>query len=160
MTELAETMTVISREEQKLYYGGYDANDCVWRCLAYINSNGKDYSADAAMRIAQNYYGNSFDEDNYAFEGSIKDFKSFANKFLSDNPDLKAQILFFDPNTTYGWNGNGYAIHAVVIIDNQPGKVKIFDPQNGNTCWINYSDVKNSTTKVVNVGGYYHAKGY
>lgn len=42
LAELAEAMTVVSLEEQKLYYGGYDDKDCVWRCLAYINSNGQD----------------------------------------------------------------------------------------------------------------------
>lgn len=52
LAELAEAMTVVSLEEQKLYYGGYDDKDCVWRCLAYINSNGQDYGAEAAMNTS------------------------------------------------------------------------------------------------------------
>lgn len=48
-----------------------DDKDCVWRCLAYINSNGQDYGAEAAMKLAQAYYGTSFDENNYEFKGSM-----------------------------------------------------------------------------------------
>ena len=91
-------MTVVSLEEQKLYYGGYDDKDCVWRCLAYINSNGQDYGAEAAMKLAQAYYGTSFDENNYEFKGSMAELSNFTKDFFSDNSGSATRVLVFDPN--------------------------------------------------------------
>lgn len=92
--ELAETMTVVSLEEQKLYYGGYDDKDCVWRCLAYINSNGQDYGAEAAMKLAQAYYGTSFDENNYEFKGSMAELSNFTKDFFLTIQVLQLESLY------------------------------------------------------------------
>lgn len=131
LAELAEAMTVVSLEEQKLYYGGYDDKDCVWRCLAYINSNGQDYGAEAVMKLAQAYYGTSFDENNYEFKGSMAELSNFTKDFFSDNSGSATRVLVFDPNDVPGWTGDGYSMHAVIIEKFTLDYFEVFDPQTG-----------------------------
>ena len=152
LDELAQVMPVLSESQQMAYVGGYDTNDCWWRCIAYLASCGTDYSADAAMAIASGYYGNNFDENNYAFSGSGYDHKDFASNYFSglEEDYCKGQILVFDPNTTRGWSGDGTSHHAVIIKGyDASGNMIIFDPQTETSSTISQSDV--SGAFVVNV---------
>ncbi|WP_286833787.1 MULTISPECIES: hypothetical protein [unclassified Proteiniphilum] len=152
LAELAKRMPVLSESQQMAYVGGYDANDCWWRCVSYLDSCGTDYSADAAMAIASGYYGDNFDENNYDFSGSGHDHKDFASNYFSgsEGNHCKGQILVFDPNTTPGWSGNGTSKHAVIINGyDASGNMNIFDPQTGTSSTINKSDL--SGAFVVNV---------
>ena len=46
LKELEKEAICLDESELRLYMGGYDPNDCWWRCIAYINSCGSNYSAD------------------------------------------------------------------------------------------------------------------
>ncbi|SCQ20830.1 hypothetical protein [Tannerella forsythia] len=133
LDELAKRMPILSEALQMTYIGGYDTNDCWWRCIAYLKSCGIDYDADAAMAIASGYYGDNFDENNYAFSGNGHDHKKFASNFFSGSEEgyCSGQILVFNPNTTPGWSGNGTSSHAVIIKRyDKSGNMVVFDPQN------------------------------
>ena len=82
LDELAKRMPILSEALQMTYIGGYDTNDCWWRCIAYLKSCGIDYDADAAMAIASGYYGDNFDENNYAFSGTDMIIKNLHLTFL------------------------------------------------------------------------------
>ena len=57
LKELEKEAICLDESELRLYMGGYDPNDCWWRCIAYINSCGSNYSADDAMEMAREYSG-------------------------------------------------------------------------------------------------------
>ena len=38
LKELEKEAICLDESELRLYMGGYDPNDCWWRCIAYINS--------------------------------------------------------------------------------------------------------------------------
>ena len=152
LDELAKIMPVLSECQQLTYMGGYDSNDCWWRCIAYLKSCGTSYDADAAMTIASGYFGDNFNENNYAFSGNGHDHKDFASNYFSglEGGYFNGQILVFDPNTTPGWSGNGTSKHAVIINGyDTSGNMIIFDPQTKTSSTISQSDM--SGAFVVNV---------
>ena len=53
LDELAATMTVIEKAEQEAYNGLY-ANDCFWRCVAFLKTG--IYSEAVAAGYAYNYF--------------------------------------------------------------------------------------------------------
>ena len=57
LKELEKEAICLDESELRLYMGGYDPNDCWWRCIAYINSCGSNYSADDAMEMAREIMG-------------------------------------------------------------------------------------------------------
>ena len=136
LAELAKRMPVLSECQQMAYVGGYDDRDCWWRCIAYLKSCGTDYSSGAAMNIAKEYYGDKFDEDNYAFIGDRKAHQNFASNYFSglDGNYCNGQILVFDPNAAPDGSGNnvstGSSRHAVIFEGyDEFGNLLLFDPQ-------------------------------
>ena len=63
LKEMEHEMPMIGSDEQRRFLGGYDPNDCMWRCFAYLN--GGSYTTTDAEYLACNDYGASFDSTNY-----------------------------------------------------------------------------------------------
>ena len=86
-----------------------------------------------AMEIARDYYGESFDENNYAFTGNGNDLQNFVNSYFSgtENNLGSGKIIVFNPANVSGWVGDMTSYHAVVYMgyDNE-GNFKYFDPKN------------------------------
>lgn len=133
LAELAKRMPVLSEYQQMAYVGGYDDHDCWWRCIAYMQTGGQDYSPDMAMSIASGYYGSNFNEESYAFSGNRDDYKNFISGYFSNLESgsyNSGQILIFDPNTTSGWEGDGSSYHAVIVTGyDDYGNMTVFDPK-------------------------------
>lgn len=128
------------------YMGGYDDHDCWWRCIAYFQSCGENYDADAAMGIARGYFGDNFDENSYAFTGTRHDAQNFVNAYFSgmEGNYCNGQILIFNPSTISGWSGDG-SYHAVVVTGNDgSGHLFIFDPRSGMSGIIDQEEVGSS----------------
>jgi len=142
LTELAEKMPVLNEYQQQAYIGGYDDHDCWWRCIAYLKSCGQDFDADAAMRLASGYYGEAFDENNYAFSGNRTELQDFADNFFSglDGNYCSGQIVVFNPNTVSGWEGDGTSYHAVVVQGYDESGIHLFDPVSRTTFTISSWD--------------------
>ena len=149
LTELAKRMPVLSECQQMAYVGGYDDHDCWWRCIAYIQSDGKEYTRDDAMAIASGFFGDNFNKNHYAFSGNIDDFKKFVSNYFgipeSGTYNL-TQIMVFDPNNSNisGLEGDGFSSHSVIIknyyFSNGEMYYDLFDPQAG----VDYQGVKQS----------------
>jgi len=113
---------------------GYDPYDCVWRCIAYLQSDGRNYDERAAYNAARAYYGASFNPASYGFKGSCNQLKALVADYQSRFPDFQksGEILVFnpalDPNVPIDGLG---AEHAVVVVSKieRVGFVKVFDPQ-------------------------------
>ena len=141
---LQREMPVLDEETLRSIYGGLDPNDCWWRCMAYISSNGQNYSADAAMGMASSYYGSSFDSSSYAFSGNAYDARAIASGVLGGAYTNSHQILVFNPSTLAGWEGNGSS-HAVVVKGYSNGVYTVFDPQNGEEVQISAFNLNNAS---------------
>ncbi|TKG93624.1 hypothetical protein EYV94_15355 [Puteibacter caeruleilacunae] len=149
LKEMENNFPVLQSKDIICVMGGYDPCDCIWRCLAYLDSCGTSYSAIDAENLASNYYGSSFDSTNYGFEGSYSDMDNLGAGVLGslwDDP-LRNKILVFDPNTISGWQGNGSSSHAVIIIGlNQNGdKWIVHDPQNGQDGEISIAELNQTS---------------
>lgn len=153
LAELAKRMPVLSEQMQMTYMGGLDPNDCVWRCIAYMNSCGTSYDPNAALAVASGYYGTSFDPNNYAFSGTKTDLAATVSGSLSSSY-CSGAILVFDPSQTPGWSGNGTSRHAIVItgyrMDNSGNAIyDVVDPQAGGaTSSIKASDLPSGSYSV------------
>jgi hypothetical protein len=145
---LKKEMPVLDEETQRSIYGGYDANDCWWRCIAYLKGDG-NYSADDAYALASAYYGSSFSSDSYAFSGNRNDFNSYISGYVTC-PDcgnyVSGQILVFNPNEISSWAGISGTMHAVVVTGRSGGSIVVYDPQNREHYMINASELNNSSS--------------
>jgi len=139
LDELAKVMPVLSEQEQRMYVGGYDNNDCWWRCIAYLKNCGSNYGASGAMALAQDYYGSSFNSNSYAFSGN----KTIGDDYITKNvinggSYCQGTIITFDPNDpalqSSGWSGVAGTMHAVILtgIDSS-GNFLVFDAKNNST---------------------------
>jgi len=146
LKQLEDEMKITDEKMLKGIMGGYDPNDCMWRCFAYLN--GSSYSADAAEELACNYYGESFDSTNYGFNGNMYDADGLGCDVLGSGWDdpFRQKILVFNPNDFTGWSGNEYSMHAVIITGEDAEKFYVFDPQSGMSGEILASEYANSTS--------------
>jgi len=123
--------------------GGTD--DCIWRCIAYYESGGTDYSADAAKSVASQYYGSSFDPNNYTFSGSHQDLNNYISNYeaKSNANYCTGQILVFNPCQISGWDGYEGENHAVIVdgYSSDGQYVNVFDPQSGSYSSISTSEL-------------------
>ena len=136
---LRKKFEIIENDSLEEMIGGLDSNDCWWRCIAYINSGGDNYTADDAYLMAETYHcltGQSFDPANYAFSGNGQDHKDCASQMLSG---LSGRILCFDTSGIPGWEGNG-TWHAVIVTGETGQNINIFDPQQGASSTISRTD--------------------
>jgi len=133
--ELAKVMPVLTELEQRMCVGGYDERDCWWHCIAYFKSCGTNFGDSAAMSIAKEYYGSSFNADNYAFSGNKVTADNYISQYITGKGTYcTGTILTFDPNDpklkSAGWSGIAGAKHSVILKDINNGYYRIFDPQN------------------------------
>jgi len=132
LKQLKEEIQITDEKMLKSITGGYDPNDCMWRCFAYLN--GTSYGANDAEDLACNYYGSdSFDSTNYGFTGTYYDADGLGCDVLGtiwDDP-FRDKILVFNPCDFTGWNGNENSMHAVIITGVDAEKYYVFDPQSG-----------------------------
>lgn len=125
LDELKRVVPHMSVTEMQMISGGYDDGDCFWRCMAYLQSCGNNYNQDAAMQMAQQYYGDNFDENNYALNVSAEEegddvrtqISNIANGMLGHSGNhCSGNILFFDPDNVPGFtNANSGNMHAVLL---------------------------------------------
>ena len=157
LDELSRCMQILDRVEQNSIWGGLDEHDCMWRCIAYLKSNGEHYTADDAMKLARDYAtskGEEFDEDNYAFRGNRTDYKNLISDYFGSTGYSGAvkQIMIFDPNTTEGFEGEEGYDHTVIIEGYDKNyDIIYFDPQNGQRGIIHRSDLDNESTFTLTV---------
>lgn len=146
LKQMEDEMPVVDEKILKSIMGGYDPNDCMWRCFAYLN--GGAYSASDAEYLACNYYGSSFDSTNYGFSGNMYDADALGCAVLGSmwNDPSREEILVFNPNDFTGWSGNGYSMHAVVITGKTADRFFIYDPQSGTSGEILASEYAASTS--------------
>ena len=139
-------MPVLDEATQKSICGGYDPNDCWWRCIAYIKSCGTSYSADDAMKLASAYYGSSFSDSSYAFSGNYQDCSNYISGYVTNVKDSYCQntILVFNPNKISGWQGISGSSHAVIVQGYSGNYVNVFDPQTGREANINVHELNGS----------------
>lgn len=140
LKELEEEAICLGDYELSLYMGGYDPNDCWWRCLSYVNSCGSNYSADDAMELARQYYGycgSTFSEDKYGFLGSSSDNRKCFDYFLGSGVNCgnsSREIFVFNPNLMEGMGiSPSGEYHAVVITKHEGSVMGYFDPQSGDS---------------------------
>lgn len=153
---LMEDFSAISAQELRAYVGGYDSNDCWWRCMAYIQSCGTSYSADDAYALAKEFYGSSFDENSYAFRGSYYDCMSYISSHITNGAYCPGRILMFTPDEIPGWTDgvDGVSLrHAVIVkgFDAEKGVWNIFDPQSSDRTTINAYDLNSSSGFFINI---------
>ena len=131
MKQLEQEMPVIDEITLKSsIMGGIDPNDCMWRCFAYIQSNGTHCSATDAEALAAQYYGSGFNSTSYGFTGTESQAEALAGNVLgSAYVQNSKQILVFNPNNFPNWQGNGIS-HAVIVTGYSNGQWQVFDPQN------------------------------
>ena len=137
LKELEKEAICLDESELRLYMGGYDPNDCWWRCIAYINSCGSNYSADDAMEMAREYYGHcgsAFNENKYGFTGSSSDNRQCFIYFFGSGVDCGSssrEIFVFNPNLMEGMGiSPSGEYHAIVITRHEGSVMEYFDPQN------------------------------
>lgn len=145
LTDLAACVQVLEKSEQKQLWGGLDPNDCFWKCMSYIFSFGSSYTANDAMLLAKEYYGNDFDESNYVMSGTRQDYRDCVNALAQVHgyTGAPAQILACDPQV-FGISGAGQMLHAVVITGYNGDSISYFDPQNKRTGTINRNQLGSS----------------
>lgn len=117
-------MSVINESLLRSIVGGYK-DDCFWRCVAYLDSNGNSYSEKDAEAYADKYYG---PEAGLYYNGAgVSD--SDMNSFLSANGSTygSSTIIKFDPDKVKGRKGDGF--HAAVVTEKYNNGYKVYDPQ-------------------------------
>ena len=123
---IAIEMTVVEEDLLRGIVGGY-SNDCFWRCIAYLESNGSNYSEADAEKYADKYFGT---EAGLYYRGagvSDGDMESFlSNNCLANGSFM---IVKFDPNMVKDKRGDGY--HAGVVLAEYDNCYRVFDPQDG-----------------------------
>ncbi len=80
---MKKTMPVLDEQAQRAMYGGNVNSDCWWHCMAYVKSCGTDYSDEAARDLACSYYGDSFNPNDYAFEGTQAQHNDYISDFVT-----------------------------------------------------------------------------
>lgn len=140
LKELEKEAICLDDSELRLCMGGYDPNDCWWRCIAYINSCGSNYSADDAMAMAREYYGHcgsTFNEDKYGFTGSSSDLSGCFSYYFGSGVNCGSssrEIFVFNPNLMEGMGITPSGeYHAIVITRHEGSVMEYFDPQSGNS---------------------------
>jgi natural product precursor len=151
LDDLREIMPVVNDQELRNYVGGYDPNDCWWRCMAYVMSSGQDYSASSAMALAADYYGSNFNPNSYAFTGNYYDATSYVSNYVTSGSYCSTQILVFDPSAVSDWEGVSGNRHAVIVEGYAGNVVNIFDPQRGVAGTIDLTELNSSSGYYVNV---------
>lgn len=150
LKRLEDEMLVMDEMMLKRIMGGYDPNDCMWRCFAYIDSGGSNFTASDAENLAAQFYGSGFNSSNYGFVGTESQAEQLASNVLCGNyVQNSRQIMVFDPSQISGWEGNGNASHAVIVtgFDDNTGEWLVFDPQNNAHGRVKESELNSSTGK-------------
>lgn len=136
---LQEKMYVLDGKLQKRTIGGYE-NDCFWRCIAYIASNGTAYGEIDAERHADAYFGP--EAGLYYYGSAIPNSEMNAyvdNHFSSDSP---FNLIQFDPNKVPGMSAVYGLTHVAVFqedIKDSSGYVtgfRVIDPQQNISCIV------------------------
>lgn len=121
LEEMARTMPLIPIERMSSIVGAYDPYDCVWHCLAYAESGGTNYNDQAAYKMAERYYGGSFDSNNYAYQGDAHNIRAFASGMSSSySGNLKILV-----------ETSGSVGHAIILKNYSNGEYDYVDPQSG-----------------------------
>lgn len=148
LKQLEDEMPVMTEKMLTGIMGGYDPNDCMWRCFAYIN--GGAYGSVDAESLACNYYGSSFDSTNYGFSGTGYEADDLGCNVLGStwNDPSREKILVFNPNHCTGWQGNGNSSHAVIFQGTSADGTKylVYDPQSGQYGEVLVSDLNSSSS--------------
>ena len=130
---LASTMPVISLLEMLRYMGGFDPNDCFWRCIAWFESCGTAYSEYDAYSAARSYYGNTI-TNYYGFIGTSSDANNILSEYFGglSSSYCTGRILVFDPGQVINSaNLSKGSSHAVVVLGYNGSNIEVFDPQLG-----------------------------
>ena len=128
--------------------------DCWWRCIAYIKSCGTSYTADDAMALAQEYYctkGWEFDENDYAFSGTVKDHGDYISEYVvsSSGEYCAGTILSLSYDVIEpGYTGNR-PNHTVIMTGGDDDNIYYFDPQTGLSGSLDKEAVLSSTGSCV-----------
>lgn len=109
-------MSIIEGELLRGIVGGYQ-NDCFWRCIAFIDSNGSSYSESLAESYAQCYFGPKVNLNEREDGAGMTDdqMSRYISQNYSSSSQYGRQILQFDPNKVPNMVG-GSMLHAVVFL--------------------------------------------
>lgn len=124
-------MSVINESLLRSIVGGYK-DDCFWRCVAYLDSNGSSFSEKDAEAYADKYYGP--EAGLYYNSAGVSD--SDMSSFLSANCSTYgfSTIIKFDPNKVKGHKGDGF--HAVIVTEKHNNGYEVYDPQQGTSYFV------------------------
>ena len=133
-------MSVIDGELLRSVVGGYD-NDCFWRCIAFIDSNGSSYSESLAESYAKCYFGPKMDL-NKRKEGAgmtNDQMSQYISQNYSSSSEYARQIIQYDPDKIPGKGGS--TLHAVVFVSsstdaNGNKTYYVADPQKNEAYYI------------------------
>lgn len=139
---IAIEMTVVEEDLLRGIVGGY-SNDCFWRCIAYLDSRGCNYSEADAERYANEYFGPEAGLYYYGAGVSDGDMESFLSSNCLTIGSFK--IVKFDPNLVKDKKGDGY--HAAVVLAEFDNYYRVFDPQEGGAYFV----PKNAVDRVFGV---------
>ena len=133
-------MSVFDGELLRSIVGGYD-NDCFWRCIAFIDSNGSSYSESLAESYAQCYFGPNVNlNERKDGAGMTNDQMSqYISQNYSSSSKYARQIIQYDPDKVPGKGGS--TLHAVVFLSsstdaNGNKTYYVADPQKGEAYYI------------------------
>ena len=154
LDEMAETMRIIPISELSFFVGGYDENDCVWHCMAYIEGCGNYDDEDNARNLAIFYHntmgegtnGTCFDNENYAFEGTGNQLKTFISQYIkSSSTYIPSHIAVFDPSKVAGWTGKKGVYHAIIITGADFSNYSYYCPQTKTSGTVNRKELEDAT---------------
>ena len=129
---LQEKMYVINEELLRRFMGGYE-NDCFWRCIAYLVSNGTSYGEIDAESYADAYFG---PEAGLYYSGSAMSnfqMKDYVNNYFTSSSQFN--LIQFDPSRVPSMTSVYGLTHVAVFqqdIKDSSGNVtgfQVFDPQ-------------------------------
>lgn len=133
LDELARTMLVIPESDLNGIVGAYN-NDCFWRCIAYVNSNGSSYSEYAAESYAYGYFSSTLGAYTNGYLASfgagmtISQMVDYRNSLGSAYNNYAGKIIVFNTNDVSNYNPTN-TMHAVVLISRNSNGYYVFDPQ-------------------------------
>jgi len=156
--ELSRILNVIPKEELDMYWGMY-ANDCFWRCVAYLNGAGT--SEEAAATYALNYWsselGSSVAAHAFLDSNGAGMWSDAAIAYVKANSighsihrlDVDRLSVYMDNSISIGGAWHDVIFEISTTNDEGVDVWIFFDPQNGKRYTIPVSELLNGACKTI-----------
>lgn len=157
LEKMAQTMTVISEDEMKKYWGMY-SDDCFWKCVAYLYNPNQVVTEEDAEEYALPYTaalsfnGDTAEADAYLSSNGASISNSDAIGYAATNDlPLRNGILSLKVSEfpELGAPTDGGEWHAVILKTSlDPDKVKVYDPTTDMTHEFDKSELQSEVNAI------------